>query len=108
MTTTTVLATWALAFQGSSPDPRHDVITALGEFADDYDTDALTRAWVDALDDVLPDELTLASNGEVYGPSDWTGNAGQVLRDAVNGDDGVGGVDFWALAARYDRTLSAE
>jgi hypothetical protein len=106
MTTTTVHTTWALTFSSSSPDPRHDVLNALGEYAGDYDTDALTRAWVDALAAALPDALTLASNGEVYGPAGWTGNAAQALRDAVNGIDGTGGVDFWALAAQHDTTRS--
>lgn len=98
MTPTTVLTTWVLALRGSTADPRHDVITSLGEFGNDYDTDALTRAYVDAIDAELPLHLTLALNGEVYGPADWTGDASAALRDALDA------VDFGALAEQHDRT----
>jgi hypothetical protein len=103
MTTTTVHTTWALTFSSSSPDPRHDVLNALGEYAGDYDTDALTRAWVDALAADLTGYRDPAFTTWLAG---WTGNAAQALRDAVNGIDGTGGVDFWALAAQHDTTRS--
>jgi hypothetical protein len=96
MTPTTVLTTWP---RGSSTgNPRHEVITSLGEFGNDYDVDALTRAWVDAIDAALPAELTLALNGEVYGPADWTGDPVQALHDAIEA------VEFWPLVEAHDRT----
>lgn len=96
MTPTTVLTTWPLG--NSTSEPRHEVIDSLTDYSADYDIDALTRAWVDAIDAALPAELTLALNGEVYGPADWTGDATQALQDAVEE------VDFWALAAQHDNT----
>lgn len=108
MTATTVLTTWVQTFQGGDADPRHAVTIALeasddaADAADaaDFDVDALTTAWVEALNAELSADLHLASNGEVYGPDGWDGDAGQELRDAVEA------VDFWAIAERCDRTAA--
>lgn len=69
---------------------------ALTEYGEDFDTEALTAAFRAAINEQLPDGVEL--HGDiVYGP--------------VNGPStdlaaAVGEVDFWAIAERFDKTLS--
>lgn len=96
MTASTVLTTWVRTFQSSDADPRQSVLTFLGEYAPNYDVEQVLVDYVDAIDDLLPVELHLATNGEVYGPWGWDGDASQALREADQA------VDFYAIAELYD------
>jgi hypothetical protein len=96
MTATTELTSWS-QIEPYSADPTHTVVGALGDFADDYDIEGLTRALIAAVNQRLP-ELSLTYVGIVYGPYDYKGNATEEVREAYDA------VDFFAIAEQYDRT----
>ncbi|GAA0971630.1 MULTISPECIES: hypothetical protein [Actinomycetes] len=88
-------------------NPESYVADALTEYGDDYDVDGLVAAFREAIDAQLPDGVVLAGD-EFLGPAyaadrDWD--------PALNDEDGhldiatlVEKVDFWALAAKFDKT----
>ncbi|WP_249401027.1 hypothetical protein [Streptomyces sp. PKU-MA01144] len=113
--TTTGYGTWGNHINNLSADPADDVRTALGEFADDYDTAAIEADWREAINAALPDNVTLTGD-EFIGPAydkdkDWTGYPVQDvpagLEDEYEGDLDikaiVEGVDFWEIAARHEQ-----
>ncbi|GAB7053208.1 hypothetical protein [Catenuloplanes indicus] len=101
MVTTTSYGTWANHGDGELT-LEAGVATSLGEYANDYDLDALTTAYRDAINDALPDSISLAGS-DFYGPAydtdrDFTGEPADAIREAI------ASVDFWSLAAKYDKT----
>jgi hypothetical protein len=84
---------WQYTHDGSST-PRHAVVQALGDLADDFDVDALTDRYTAAINDALPDEIALVgANFIIDGPDD---ELGEVIRDAV------GAADLWEIAKVMD------
>src|SRR5690606_36588268 len=74
------------------------VATALGDHADDYDIDAITADYRDAINEHLtPHGITLAGD-ECYGPHPRPENAGEIIADAIED------VDLWEIVARHDTT----
>ena len=75
----------------------HDyVASALGDYADDYDIDAITADYRDAINEHLaPHGITLAGD-EFHGPYPRPENAAEVIAEA--GED----VDLWEIVARHD------
>ena len=74
-------------------EPAESVAAALGEFAGDYDIDALTAEYVAAINSALPDGVSL--NGrEFYGP---------YPRREVGIRAVVEAIDFWEIAARHEK-----
>ncbi|MEV8636831.1 hypothetical protein AB0395_34835 [Streptosporangium sp. NPDC051023] len=86
---------------------EQSAMIALGDYADDYDLDAIAAAWRTAINDALPSGVTLCGN-EFIGPRGAT-NFGDYPTD----EDGdldihaiVEGIDFDAIAARFDLTAA--
>jgi prevent-host-death family protein len=79
--------------------PESYVAGVLGEYADDYDVDALVAEFVAAVNDELPDGVVVRGD-EVVGPVHD--------RPEVDLVEAVEAVDFWAIAARHDRTATED
>ena len=105
MATTTSYGTWNNKVERYSLTVEQSVFDALGDYADDYDREALTAAYRDAINDALPDGVTLAGD-EFIGPH-------QPADDEFDGhphtEDGaldikaiVETIDFWEIAAKHD------
>lgn len=103
MSTITNFGTW-YNHQGHELNIEQSTAVALGDFADDYDVDAIVADYRDAINDALPDSVTLAGD-EFLGPyrdedcefdgyptgADGSLNIGEIIE----------GVDFWKIAARH-------
>src|SRR5690606_10743474 len=77
----------------------HDyVASALGDYADDYDIDAIVDEYRDAINERLADQGITLAGDEFYGPYPRIENAGETIADAIED------VDFWAIVARHDTT----
>lgn len=105
--TTTSYGTWNNRVEHYSANLATTVVEALGDYGDDYDVDALTAAYRDAINAALPDSVTLAGD-EFIGPhrpdaDEWDGyptdEHGQLDIKAI-----VDGVDFWEIAEKHDKS----
>ena len=67
MTTTTYYGAWGEHGDGCLTVKDH-VTGALGEFAGDYDIDAIIEDYQDAINAALPDGVALSRGVEFYGP----------------------------------------
>jgi hypothetical protein len=112
--TTTSYGTWNNHINQYSVGLHVDVVEALGDYANDYDVDAIAADWRAAINDALPDSVTL-SGDEFIGPAyaddqDWTGypveDVPDGLEDQLEGGLDikaiVDGVDFWEIAKRHE------
>lgn len=111
MTTTTSYGTWNNRVEPHALTLEQSVFEALGDFADDYDLDALTAAYRDAINEALPAGVSLCGD-EFIGPyesQDWE-SAGYPVDEDNRLDIGaiVEGVDFWKLAESFDKTATEE
>jgi hypothetical protein len=106
MTTTTSYGNWTLV-ERYSVSVEDGVAAALGDFADEYDVDAIARDYRAAINAVLPEGVSLNGN-EFYGPyygsdcdfTDYpTDEHGCLDIKAL-----VESIDFWEIAARHDIT----
>ena len=106
MTTTTSYGTWTNRADNLSLSVDQTVYEALGDYAGDYDTAGLTDAYRNAINEALPRSVTL-SGDEFYGPyypadQNFDGypldGDGRLDIKAI-----IDGIDFWALAEKYDR-----
>lgn len=100
--TTTSYGSWASVTQTEGITLEAGVSEALGDFADDYDIEAVCAGYRAAINEGLPAGVVLAGN-EFYGPAypqdqDWDG---ELAIKAIVED-----VGFWEIAARYDRTAN--
>ncbi len=87
-----------VADPGGAGSMRDYITTALGDHADDYDIDAITADYRDAINERLaPHGITLAGD-EFYGPYPRPENAGETIADAIKD------VDFWTIVERHDTT----
>ncbi len=105
MATTTTYGTWARYTKQVSV--AWGIENSLGAYADDFDLDALTSAYRDAINNALPDGVTL-NGDEFYGPyyatdQNWDGYP--------TTDDGdldlktiIDGIDLWAIAPKFEKT----
>lgn len=73
------------------------VAGALGDYADDYDIEAITADYRDAINERLADQGITLAGDEFYGPYPRPENAGETIADAIES------VDFWEIVARHDR-----
>lgn len=99
MTTTTSYGTWDNVNSSSSSSVEDSVAVALSEFAADYDLDGLVVAYREAINAVLPKDISLNGN-EFYGP--YPREAALDLAELVES------VDFWTLSVHHDRKVYAE
>lgn len=74
------------------------VAGALGDYADDYDIDAITADYRDAINERLADQGITLAGDEFYGPHPRPENAGETIADAIES------VDFWTIVERHDKT----
>lgn len=107
MTTTTSYGTWNNRVEPHALSVEQGVFEALGDFADDYDLDALTAAYRDAINEALPAGVSLCGD-EFIGPyesQDWE-SAGYPVDEYNRLDIGaiVNGIDFQAIAAEHVKT----
>jgi len=96
MTTTTSYGTWH-NHQGHELNIESSVTVALGDYSDDHDVAAIAREWHDAINEALPDGVSLVGN-QFIGPADpaectWEGELD--IAEAIEE------VDFWAIAERH-------
>lgn len=105
MTTTTPYGTWNSRVEPHSATFATSVYEALGNFADDYDIDAIKADYRAAINEALPEGVTLVGD-EFIGPAhdadcDFDGyptdEYGRLDIKAI-----VESVDFWAIVAKHD------
>lgn len=81
------------------------IMNFLGDYADEYDLDGLESAYRAAIDEALPEGVSLVGD-EFY--CDWSRRHDfdlDELREAIAGDEaGVGAIDFWSIAEKFDTT----
>jgi len=73
------------------------VASALGDYADDYDIDAIVDEYREAINERLADQGITLAGDEFYGPYPRIENAGEIIASAIED------VDFWEIVARHDR-----
>jgi hypothetical protein len=93
---TTSYGTWVNHGDGGAT-LKDGVIGSLGEHFDGYDVDGLTDAFRDAINDQLPDGVSLHGD-EFYGPYPIVD--GEVMRGQIN--EAIQSVDFFMLADRFE------
>ena len=94
MTTTTRIMTTTLL----------NVEDALGEYASDFDVDGLRSAYRDAIQECLPEGITLALNGDVYAKVGLEIDGEPLDAETLDLQYAADSIDFWGLAEQYDRT----
>src|SRR5690606_35747328 len=87
-----------VAAPGGAGSMRDYITTALGDYADDYDIEAIIDEYRDAINERLADQGITLAGDEFYGPYPRIENAGETIADAIES------VDFWAIVARHDTT----
>lgn len=106
MAVTTVYGTWTTRVDDMSTSLEQTVVAALGSYASDYDTDAIAVEYRAAINDALPDGVTL-SGDEFIGPAVRDEGAfdgypldedGRLGLEAI-----VFGVRFQEIADRHER-----
>lgn len=70
-----------------------------GDFADDYDHDAIRSDYRDAINELLPEGVYLALNGAVIAEIDVADEARAIDWNAIAEE-----IDFDAIIQRHDRT----
>jgi len=103
---TTSYGTWCTRVDPYSLSVEQSVVEALGDFADEYDVEAIADDYRQAINQALPPGVSLVGN-EFIGPA-------QPSPDQFDGyphDEYsvdiraiVDSVDFWAIAARHEIT----
>src|SRR5690554_5768191 len=77
----------------------HDYVAgALGDYADDYDIEAIVDEYRDAINERLADQGIVLAGDEFYGPYPRPENAGETIAEAIKD------VDFWTIVERHDTT----
>lgn len=96
---TTSYGSWAN--YRTQPTVDAEVLAALGDQANDFDVDAITDEYRQAINDALPAGIELHGD-ELYGPCDrqggWTVWFGQPEFDQAADVD----TDFWEIASRHE------
>ncbi|GHG15259.1 hypothetical protein ACFFSH_40075 [Streptomyces filamentosus] len=97
MVTTMNYGSW-FNHQGHELTIKSSVITALGDYGNDYDVDAIADEWAKAINDALPTHVFLTGD-EFIGPAyeadkDWEGDLD--IKEIIEG------IDFWEIVARYE------
>jgi hypothetical protein len=106
MTTTTSYGTWANIVNPYSLSVENTALDAFGtEGPDGYDLDGIVNEYRDAINDALPDGVSL-NGDEFYGPyyqedCHFDGYPVDEL-DELDIKAIVDSVDFWAIAARHE------
>lgn len=94
MTTTTEYGTWNNSADHTTATLEDSVATALGEFADQYDVDAIVEDYRDEINESLK-ETGVSLHGNVfYGPHP---------KKDVDIKAAVERVDFWKIAQEYEK-----
>ncbi len=92
---TTIIGDWTIA-EPCSAELEDTVRRTLDAFADDYDIPGLCAALRVAIDEALPDGVSLCGN-QFVGPYLGAADSGEAIRAAY------ASVDFWDIAERFDR-----
>lgn len=96
MTTTTTYGSWITSGDGTLT--IEDSITgALGDYSGDFDVEGLIQAYRAAIDEALPETISLCGN-EFIGAYPMPDDATDQIRAAV------ATVDLWEIAPRFDRS----
>ncbi len=108
MTTTTSYGTWNNRVQDGELTVEQSVYVALGDFASDYDLDAVVAGYRAAINEALPSSVSLCGD-EFIGPyhaedADFDGYPTDEETGRLDIKTIVEGIDFWAIAAEYDTT----
>ena len=94
MTTTTSYGSWG----GFTHEARVEdgVAAYLNEFAEDYDVSGLVAAYREAINEALPEDVSLHGD-EFYGPYPKSADMNERIREAIES------VDLTPIAERFDR-----
>jgi hypothetical protein len=113
MPTTTSYGNW-VNIEKHSVSVEDTVASALGDYVDDYDLEALVRDYREAINEALPSGVALCGN-EFIGPAyeadcDFGGyelceDGSLDLKAIVDGVDGENSENFWEMAARHDKNV---
>lgn len=87
---TTEYGTW-ISFGGSCTTLEEEVAAAIGKHTDDYDVSAIQKAYREAINNALPDEITLHES-TFYGP--------QPIKD-VNIIQILDSTNFWKIVGQH-------
>jgi len=107
MIVTTSYGTWANRVDPRALTVEQTIYETLGDYAGDYDIDAIAADYRDAINEALPEGVALAGN-EFIGPyyaedATW----GPELKDKDGRLDIkaiVDSVDLWAIVAKHEIT----
>ncbi len=109
MTATTSYGNWNRV-EPSDLTVEQSVAVALGDFAGDYDVDAITSAYRAAINDALPEGVSLCGD-EFYGPHNPGGDAFSGHPADENGRLDIKAIvetiDFWDIAAEHDKATAS-
>jgi hypothetical protein len=106
MTTTRLIARW----DSGDNAPATEVVRAVaGDYAGDFDLSAATQDYLLAINDLLPDGLSLAVNGDVYGPADYSGEVNiRALTESVDVGEILARFEFPHVVFNHDHEMVIE
>lgn len=87
-----------VADPGGAGSMRDYITTALGDYADAYDIEAIVDEYRDAINERLADQGITLAGDEFYGPHPRPENSRDTIAAAI------GEVDFWTIVERHDTT----
>lgn len=97
-TTTTDYGSWHNLMGGSTLTITDYVREALDDESD-YDVEAIVAEFRDEINNVLPDDVTLHGEGQLYGPhpmpQDWDDTRLDIREEIEH-------IDFWGIVARHE------
>jgi hypothetical protein len=108
MATTTGYGTWNNRVAASDLTVEQSVSVSLGDYYNDYDVDAIVSDYRTAINEALPQGVSLCGDEFIgpYSADDATWNAELDDEDSrLDIKAIVEGVDFWKIAAKHDKTV---
>ncbi len=107
MTVTKTYGNWNNAADFGTLTVEHSVSVALGDYADAYDVDGIAADYRDAINAALPEGVSLCGDQFIgpYYEADKTWGPELERCGSLNIRKIVREVDFWAIAAKHDKTV---
>jgi hypothetical protein len=95
--TTTLYSTWVRVFNNSSTSPADDIANYAGDFAGDFDLEAITTEYKNAIEELLDGSMVLVGDEFIADVADpeIPDNWAELLRYALESDEFRARMDAW-------------
>jgi hypothetical protein len=111
MPTTTTYGTWNTKGDSMTLTVEQSIADYLGEFAKDFDVEAIVEDYREAIDEALPPSVSLCGNefiGPYYATDCDFGDAPTTEFGDLDLKAIVAEIDLWAIIAKHDSSLTEQ